>query len=547
MKRSPDFTTIMTECPLEHHTEFPMLKEEPTRDFASRHAQLSLKSKRVLDRLLVLLPSHLKSHPTSRISPFPPALLYSICDALHPESSAEQNDPSVLTSVLSRLRKWRLLESDYRYSPGGIHKLALDLAGTTDEASASSSPDLNHISHARLRMKWVGSDSSSESPDRESSLPTPPPPSPSRSDALDSAQECAHVLPDLKGRRPDVGYESYQVGRLGTPDSEDTLNVVVSPRLRSMSGFRSGCSACRHLRLSGYSAPASPSRHTASMPFSDVNQFYMNINPNVPASPNHPKPNARHATPKKTKRNKLKSLQSVPCGAHVNENEPPLPKSMGIQQGIGILFPRQRTHTPGKSNTLSSREPFSPVTASVQRRPEPNQARQGDKHTVSQRVASVDRGLSMVKPCSTRASPNDLHPLAPMRASSISYSPGNSHGVGGVGAGVQKLSSNAVGSLSSKRIPSWSRTHLVCPRSSTTTFVTPTGSPPAKARLWNPHLRPSGAPSRRSSTSTPRSVPSDMDMKRRDHPLVPSQTHKHTSSDGVLPLLPLIHARRWQV
>ncbi|KAF8125136.1 hypothetical protein EV363DRAFT_679850 [Boletus edulis] len=242
----------------------PLAQEESMKDFAPCHAQLSIRGKRVLDRLLVLLPSHLRSQSTSRRSPFPSTLLLSICNALQlhrADISAEQDDPSVLPSALSKLRDWRLLDPEYRCSPEGIYKLALDLAGITDEASVQTTSDLSHTSHPRLRIKWVGLDSPGESQDRESPSSTPPSPSSSRSIVFDSAQERAHALTDLNKRRSDARYESCQVGRLGTPDSEDS-SVVVSPRRHSASGFRSGCSACRHLRLSGLSStrPLSPIR-----------------------------------------------------------------------------------------------------------------------------------------------------------------------------------------------------------------------------------------------------------------------------------------------
>jgi hypothetical protein len=536
MKRSPDFTKIMTECPLEHHVGFSSLGKESVVDFGSRQVQLSVRGKRILHRLLVLLPSHLKSQPTSRVSPFLPALLFSICDALQldlADGSAKQNDTPVLPSVLSRLRDWRLLDPDYRYSPGGIHKLALDLAGITDDVPAPIT------SHGRLRMKWVASDSPSESQGRESSSSTAHSPSPPRSGVLDSAQECTHALLDLNKRRSDARYDSCQAGRLGTPDSEDA-SAVVSPRYRSMSGFRSGCSACRHIRLSGPSAPPSPQK--ASMPFSDVNQFDMTM----VSSPRHLKPSGHHTTTRRTKREKHKPLQYVSRGAHADENEPPLPKPMGVQQGIGISFPHQHTHSPRISNAPLSREPFSPVTASVQRRLEPihplNRDREVDKHTSSRRVASVDLRLSMPSP--NHASPNDFHPHAPTRAQSFSYTPMNSHGLGSVGSWVPKLSSNAVGSRSSKRLLSWSQNHLRHYPTTTTTSVKPTGSlppPPAKASLQNPY--PFGTRSRPSSTSIPRTVPSD--LKHRDRRSVYS--HKHALSVGALPSSPLIHARKWQV
>ncbi|KAH0826249.1 hypothetical protein J3R83DRAFT_5714 [Lanmaoa asiatica] len=550
MKRFPDFTNIMTECPLERQF-IGSAGEESVRSYASRHAQLSLRGKQILDRLLVLLSTCLKSQPTSRVSPFSPAHLFSICDTLqhgHVDGSAEQNDTSVLPSVLSKLRDWRLLDPDYRYSSGGIHKLALDLAGITDEASASTSSDLVHTSLPRLRIKWVSLDSPCESQGREPSSSTPPSPSSPRSDVLDSAHECAHALPDMSERRSDAVYESCQVGRLGTPNSEDT-NAVVSRRHYSVSGFRSGCSACRHPRISGPSAPPSPQMTSLEqrMPFSVVNQLGTNIN-NTVSSPRHMKPSVQHATTKKTRREKHKSSQSISRGAHINENELPLPTPIA---GIGISFPRQRTHSPRISNALLSREPSIPVAASVQRRVEPshlpNRTREGDKHTSSHRVASVDLRLPIANHFPNHASPIDLHPHAPTRAQSFSYTPVNSHGLGSAAVGVQKLSSNVVGSRLSGRLPFWSQGHLHRrpTMTMTTTSVKPTGSlspSPAKPSFQNPHpftrLRPS-------SGSIPSKIPSD--MKRRDPRSVSSRTHKHTQSVGSLPPSPLLHARKWQV
>lgn len=570
----------INECPLEHHqARFPSPGKESVREYeyASRHAQLSVRGKHVFDRLLVLLPTHLKlkSQPTSRaVSPFPPALLFSICDALHWQPSpaadapAEQNDTSVLPSVLSTLRDWRLLDSDYRYSLGGLYTLALDLAGITDEAG--SDVDVKRTSHARLRMKWVSSDSPSENQNREPSSSTPP--SPSRSRVLDLAQECAYALPDLNERCSDARYEPCQAGRLGTgtPDSEDA-SAVVPRRLYSMTGFRSGCSACRHARVSGPSAPPNP--HMASLeqrtPF---NQLHTNINTTVP-SPRHPKPSVQHTTTKKPRREKHKPLQSISRSASVDENEPPLPTSTGgVHQGIGISFPPQRTHFRRISNVLSSRDPSSPAATAaassfinVERRVEPshllNRTREDDKHTSSHHIASVDFRLPISNHVHDRASPIDLHPHAPTRTSSFSYTPGNSesyghgHGLGSVAARVQKLSSNAVvGSRSSKRLPSWSRGHLGRPSTTTTTTIS-TGSlspSPAKASFENPHshshshsftrLRPS------STLTPPRIIPSDDMTHHRDRRTVSSRTHKHTQSAGsLLPLSHLFYARKWQV
>ena len=449
---------------------------------------------------------------------------------------------SVLPSVLNKLRDWRLLDPDHRYSPGAIHRLALDLAGITDRTSASTNSTLTRPSRPRLRIKWVGSDSPSEGQDRESSSSTPPSPSPSRSDVLDSALECAHTLSDLDKRRSDARYESCQADRLGTPDSEDA-STVVSPRRHSTSGFRSGCSACRHLRLSGPSTP--PSAQMTSVPFSNVNQFDMNINTSVTPH-RYTKPSVHHTPIKREKRGKHKSSQSISRSARVDENEPPLPKPTGVQQGIGISFPRHRTHSPRISNALVSREPFPPAAASVQRRLEPshlpNRVRKSDKHTFSHRVASVDLRLSMAN----HASPIDLHSHAPTRAQSFSYTPVHSHGRGSVGAWVPKLSSNAVESRSSKGLPSWSQSHPHRHPTAMTTSVTPTGSltrSPAKTSLPNAHSL--GTWSRPSSASIPRRVPSD--MKHRDRRSVSAQTHKHTQSVGALPSSPLIPARKWQV
>lgn len=539
----------MTECPLDPQACFPSVgKESVTGEYASRSVR---GDPSVLDHLLVLLPSYLNSQPTSHVFPFPPSLLFSICDALQhgraADGPAEQNDASVLPSVLSKLRDWRVLDAGYRYSPAGVYKLALDLAMITDEPSPSTSPDFNCTSHARLRMKWISSDSHGESQDQESSSSTPPSASPPQSAALVSSQECAHALPGLNERCFDAGYESCQVGKLGTPDSEDA-SPVVSRRHHSISGFRSGCSACRHPRVSGPSTPPSP-RQTASWqkrtPFS---QFDTNISTTV-ASPRYPEPSVQHpTTKKKTKRVKHPSLPSVSRGLHADENEPSFATPIGVQRGIGISFPRQRTHYPRISNALLSREPSSPAAASVQRRAEPshllNRTREGDKHTTSHRtVASVDLRLpmSMTHHSPNHASPIDLHPCPPTRAQSFSYTQVRSHtSLGSVVVRVQKLSSNAVGSRSSKRLPSWSH------QPPTTTSVTPTSpvsTPPAKASDENPHpctrLRPSSPLS-----PLPR-VPSV--MKRRDRRSVSSQTHKHTQSAGALPSSPLFYARQWQV
>lgn len=545
MKRSPN---IM----VEHQASFSSLGEESARDYASRRAQLSVRGKQVLDQLLALLPSHLRSQPMSCISPLPPVFHLSICDVLQhdrADTPAERDNPSILPSVLSRLRDWRLLDQNYRYSVGGIHRLALDLTGITEEASASTTSDVSRTSHPRLRIQWVASDSHDESQDREASSSTPPSsPSSSQSDVLGLAQACAPVLPDLNQRRFDTGFESCQAGRLGTPDSEDA-SAVVPQRRHSGSGFRSGCSACRHPRLSGPSNP-----HMASFkqrtPFCDVNLFDRHINTHV-ASPRHSKSPVQRVTTKKTKRENQTSLQSIPRGAHVDENEPPLPKPPSVQQGItGILFPRQRTHSPRISNAILSREPFSPVATSVQRRMEPskynlpNRTREGDKHTFSHRVASVDLLLPIANPSHTptRASPIDLHPHTPNRAHSFSFTSVHPHGFGSVIGGIPKLPSNTVGRSSSKPLPSWSATHPRDLARTTTTSVIlnatdSLSSTPAKARSQNARL---SAPSR---PWIPPSLPSMVKPRRS----VSSQTHKHAQSAGCISSSPLLTAQKWQV
>ena len=120
---------------------------------------------------------------------------------------------------------------------------------------------------------------------RQSPSSTPPSPSPSRSGVLGSAQECVHALLDLHERRSDTRYQSFQADRLVTPDSEDASAIVSPQRVRVPYG--------RRLRLSG-----PPSPEMASLPFSDVNQFDMNIN-SVPWS-GHQKPSGCHTTTKKT-------------------------------------------------------------------------------------------------------------------------------------------------------------------------------------------------------------------------------------------------------
>lgn len=546
----------MTEFPPKHQANLPSLGEESARDYASRYAQLSVRGKQALDRILVLLSSHLASQPASRIS-FSPAFLFSVCDALQrgrANSPALQEDTSILPSVLSKLRHWRLLDTRHRESCECIHKLALDLAEITcaDEVSASTSSDVGHAtSHGRRRIKWVGSDPPYESQDGEPSRSSSPSSSSSRSRALDSAQECAHVLPDLIQCRSDAGYEFCQASRLGTPDSEDA-GPVAPRRHRSASEFRSGCSACRHPRVSGPSTPPSPRMTPMEqrMPFGAVNQFDTSVDISV-SSPRHPKTSVHSTTSKKTRQGNHRSSQSLSRGAHVDENEPPPPKRPGVPQGIGISFPRQRTHSPRISNVSLSREPYSPVATSVQRRVQasklPIRTREGDKQTSSHPVASVDSLLPIVHHSRslTIASPIDFHPHTPNRAQSLSYTPVRSHGFGSVAGRVPKPSSSAVG-RSAERLPSWSQTHRRDPQTTPSLIPRPPASSsptPAKARSQN--APPCASPAAPSQPWMSPNVPSG--VTPRDRRSVSAQTHKHTHSDGSLLSSPLLATRRWQL
>ncbi|KAG9308913.1 hypothetical protein JVU11DRAFT_11373 [Chiua virens] len=559
MKLSPDFMNITTGCPLEHHIDSPLLEEESVRDYASRHPQLSVSRNEVLDRLLVLLPSCLRPQP-SRVSSFPPRLLWSICDALQLArlgGITEQNDVSaVLPLVLSKLRDWRLHDLEYRYSPGGIHKLALDLAGIINEWSFS--PDLNQTCYGHLRVKWAPFDSPCESRDQElfSSTPSSPSTPTPRCSVLDSAQKCTHTPPDLGEHRCDATYASCQTR--GTSDSEDAIALV--SRRHPGSGFRSGCSACRHLRLSGPSPPSSP--HMTS--FEQRTLFFDTVINTCVASSRHRKSSVQHNMAKKTKREQRISLQPI---AHNNENDPPLPELINVPKATGISFPRPRTHSPPISNAFLSWEPFSSVQRRVELNPLLNRPREGDKHTSSHRATFVDlrlpiTGTNHLLHSPNRTSPIDFHPHTPTptRAQSFLHSPVNSHALGSVAARVPPQSSNQnlMGSRSGRRLPSWSSSYLGRYHDSTATIamipsvkVKPpfTGSPtPPKAKTSVHTLLPiHSTRSRLSSLSNLPKVTGDMGVKRCDRRSIPStQTHKHARNDAALPSAPF-PIRKWRI
>ena len=540
IKCSPDFTNIMTECPLANQATFLSPEREFVCGYAPRCAQLSVKSKQVLGRLLALLSSHLQSQlSTSCTSLISPALLLSICDVLRADSSVEQGDTSVLPFVLGKLRDWRLLDPNYRYSSAGVHKLALDLAGIADKASTSTSSDSSRTPYIRLRMKWVSLDSPSENLGGEPSQSTPASSS-SWSSALELAQTCARVLADLNKCRSHAAHESSLVGRLSTPDSEDS-GANGSRSSHAASGFRSGCSACRHPRVSGASTPPSPlltpiGRRT---PFGDANQFETHVSTSVVPS-RRSKVTEQRATAKKSKKESNRSLQST--RDTVDENKPPSTgtNKAGMQGrvGVGISFPRQRTHLPRISNA-SLQEPVATAQRRVEPSRLPNRTRE-DKHMSSHRVAStsVDLVLPIARHAHSprHASPIDLH-RQPNRAQSLSSTSVTSHAVGSIPQNP-KLSSNAV-SRSGKLLPFWNQTYRCDPATTTTmtrsVVLKPDVSLPSPAKAHSHHAltRPWIAPR----------FPSDACAASPR----PVSTHRHTQSTGSAFPSPRFTARKWQV
>ncbi|KAF9222926.1 hypothetical protein BS17DRAFT_162526 [Gyrodon lividus] len=430
------------------HVEFPLFGEVSVRDTAHYDPgilpQLSIRSEQVLDHLRTLLPLHLGSQP---ISQFSPALLFSICDALqhaHVDGLVERSSVSFLPSVLGILRNWRFLDPSYRHTSEAIRTLALELAGITNtrgQTSIRSDCDLASLGPPRLGVKWAGSASPGENE----------PPEPFQSSVLDDTQNWSSALLATNELSSESGvvHEPYQVVQLCS------AKMVLSQRHHSVSGFRSGCLACCHPRVS---FPTTP--HAPRVPHLEQTTSFSDVQLKEYFPPLVKQPKSAGRTRKKAKRAEPRLSMHISRRSEVDENGPPLPNPMGVKPGI--TFPRQRTYLANISTTIPSRSStpsassISSATTSMKGILQPsrisNCKRENHGSTFNRRVASADLQLS-----APRISPADVRP--PPRAQSFSHGPVTPRGLGGA-TRISKLSTKQPVSPSTKlperRLPCWS-------------------------------------------------------------------------------------------
>jgi hypothetical protein len=462
LKVTPSMETMNTGHSYPHQVcPFPSFREVSVRDTNYRDPgllpQLSFRSEQVLDHLLTISPLHLASHPKSRIPQFPPALLFSICDVLRHDGSTECSSVSLLPSVLRKLRNWRLLDPVYRYTSAAIQNLALELARIVNEHGASDC-DLTSSSPPHLRMKWAGSHWGENGE-----------PGPCQSAVRDETNSPSFALKATDEVCSDVVHEPYQASR-------------VSPRHHSVSGFRSGCSACRHPRASFPTIP-----HNPNIPHLEQTTSPMDVQFETYTS--SPVQQLRSAAQiGKAKRAEPRRLTSISRRSEVDQNGPSLLNPVDVKPGIA--FPRQRTYLPNLSTAIPSRSSTTSASSassagSSQGILQPshigNRTREDDNITFNRRVVSVDHRLSASR--SARVSLTDLR--RPPRAQSFSHIHVTPQVLGGAPK-IPKLSTKEPifpsTKLPERRLPSWSH-----PRTTTSITELAASSSLCPVKEWSPN------------------------------------------------------------
>ncbi|KIK97924.1 hypothetical protein PAXRUDRAFT_745593 [Paxillus rubicundulus Ve08.2h10] len=431
---------------------FPSLQEVSVRDTTYRDSgllpQLSCRSEQVLDHLLTISPLHLAPQPKlARIPQFPPALLFSICDVLRHDGSAECSSVSFLPLVLRKLRNWRLLDPVHRYTSAAFQNLALELARIVNEHGVSDC-DLELSGPPHLRMKWAGSHSLGENSH----------PEPFQSAVRDETNSCSSAL---------------------QASNEVCSGVVhvVSPRHHSVNEFRSGCSACRHPRVSFPATPHNPSiPHLARATSSRDVQFK-----EYTCSPVQQLRSAAQIG-NEAKRAEPRRLTSISRRSEVDQNGSPLLNPAGAKPGIA--FPRHCAHLPNmfpsRSSTTSASSTSSSAGSSrgiLQPSHIGNRTRGNDNTTFNRRVVSVDHRLSA--PRSTRLSLTNTRP--PPRAQSFSHTHVTPPALGGPARLSIKGPIFPSTKLPERRLPSWSH-----PRTTTSITELAAPSPLCPVREWAP-------------------------------------------------------------
>ncbi|KAF8833403.1 hypothetical protein BDN67DRAFT_752577 [Paxillus ammoniavirescens] len=487
---------------------FPSFREVSIRDTNYRDPgllpQLSFRSERVLDHLLTISPLHPASHPKSCIPQFPPALLFSICDVLRHDSSAECSSVSLLPLVLRKLRNWRLLDPLHRYTSAAIQNLALELARIVNEHGASDC-NLASSSPPHLRMKWAGSHPGEDGQ-----------PGPSQSAVRDETNSSSSALMATDEICSGVVHEPYQAS-------------LVSPRHHSVSGFRSGCSACRHPRASFPTIahnPNIPHLERTTSPRDVQFEAYT-------CSPVQQLRSAAHIW--KAKRAEPRRLTSISRRSEVDQNGPPFLNPVDVKPGIA--FPRQRTYFPNMSTSIPSRSSTTSASSTssasssqgiLQPSHVGNRTRENDNTTFNRRVVSVDHRLSA--PRSARVSLTDLRP--PPRAQSFSHIHVTPQVLGGAPR-ISELSTKEPifpsTKLPKRRLPSWSH-----PRTTTSITELTASSSLCPVKEWSPN------PSIREANP-----PIQLRIPDAGHYRSSGSSRRQTSY-GSSSTSPLLQPRKWQ-
>ena len=276
------------------------------------------------ERVLQVLSAGLEHKPTHTYS-LPPTLLFAICDALSHEGVSGH---SLLPSVLSKLRPWRLLDQEVRYTPKTLRSLASELADLRREPLLPSYPTEDTVEipaslpaiNVAFPHTVVCDIASEQSTDHGESIPWP-----SLGDS-----PCTSIRSLPKRDRPKVSTRSHSNGHRRIPSSE----------------YRSGCAACCRQRDSPSSTPKIPLlplveiRSPLPCTQNDTNGLLLR---------RHTKFSRMSSVPS---RKKPSSSSSSLRNVKIDENMLPLPP-------MRTSNAPPRLHTPSKASSSKSRPPHS--------------------------------------------------------------------------------------------------------------------------------------------------------------------------------------------
>ena len=200
------------------------------------------------DRLHLLIHDYFsKCSPTNNLT-ISPAFLFLICTTLWNNTHAGTVQECLLPAVLRRLKWWRVLPLEERYSEEVIEKLAMDLASFVNSRGVAEEDSKTGLGWMRIR--WIGADSeytdlhAGESPvpveEEKINVVTSDSPNP--------------VVPTVPKR--------------SRPVRSSLGHICVNVRQSEEAEFRSGCCTCHtprhsktHQRI--VSAPISRSHHSS--------------------------------------------------------------------------------------------------------------------------------------------------------------------------------------------------------------------------------------------------------------------------------------------